>query len=129
MRKPQKLPWPCARSHCGVNVPPSGPLSGLEGVPGTGVKRHVELRDRDTEGAQSGRWGDGKEMEAWEEGTEKTATGRQRCGGKDRVTDGGTETETQMQRRTETGQGGGGRDSDGADCRRGGSRRKSPGRQ
>lgn len=30
--KLQKLPWSCACRHCGVNVPPSGPLSRLEGV-------------------------------------------------------------------------------------------------
>lgn len=43
--KLQKLPWSCACRHCGVNVPPSGPLSRLKGVLGRRVRMDAGLRD------------------------------------------------------------------------------------
>lgn len=43
--KLQKLPWSCACRHCGVNVPPSGPLSRLKGVLGRRVRTDAGLSD------------------------------------------------------------------------------------
>lgn len=66
--KLQKLPWSCACRHCGVNVPPSGPLSRLKGVLGRRVRtdgRTAGLRDAEglrgetgMEQMQRGRTGD-----------------------------------------------------------------------
>lgn len=49
-KKSQKQPWSCARRHCSVNVPPSGPwsLSRLSGGR-AGSKEMRGPRDRDTD--------------------------------------------------------------------------------
>ena len=75
--KLQKLPWSCACRHCGMNVPPSGPLSRLKGVLGRRVEMDAGLRDAEGLRGDTGTGQDAERanLRPREKGTEKAGTG------------------------------------------------------